>query len=58
MAFEILPSGLVSRAVVERKGDPILENAALEAFRQWVFEPVGEKTPIMEGRITFVFKMR
>lgn len=58
LAFEVLPSGLVTGAIIERKGDPVLEQVAVEAFRQWVFEPVPEKTGIMAGRVTFVFKVK
>ncbi len=58
LSFGILPSGLITRIAIERKGDPVLEPLAIEALRQFVFEPVPESEGVADGRITFVFKMR
>jgi len=58
LSFEVLPSGLVGQVAIERKGDPVLEQVGIEAFRQWVFEPVPESEGIADGRITFVFKIK
>lgn len=58
LAFQILPAGLVTGVSVDRKGDPILEQVAIDAFKQWVFEPVAEKQGNQTGRISFVFKIK
>ena len=58
LAFRILPSGLITSVTVNRKGDPLLEQIAVEAFRQWIFEAVPEKEGEQPGKITFVFKIK
>ncbi|MEO0225828.1 MAG: energy transducer TonB [candidate division WOR-3 bacterium] len=58
LSFQILPSGLVTGIAIERKGDPTLEQIAVDAFKQWIFEPLPETTENQFGRITFIFKVR
>jgi TonB family protein len=43
--------------VVLKKSDPAFEKAALEALRQWRFNPIKD-TLEMEGTIPFRFNLR
>ncbi|MDR0927597.1 MAG: energy transducer TonB [Ignavibacteria bacterium] len=55
--FRVKPDGTVSKMVILKKSDPAFENAALEALRQWRFNPIKD-TVEMEGIIPFRFKLR
>ncbi len=54
--FTVNPDGTVMRMVPLQKGDPILEKAALDALRQWRFNPLNSSIE-MTGIITFTFKV-
>ena len=54
--FTVNPDGTVMRMVPLQKGDPILEKAAMDALRQWRFNPLNS-TIEMQGIITFTFKV-
>jgi periplasmic protein TonB len=52
----IAPGGVVIDAVVV-KSIPLLDQAAIDAVRQWVFEPTRQKGPIvMTVTVTFSLK--
>jgi TonB family protein len=55
--FRVQPDGTVSRMVILKKTDPALENAALEALKQWRFNPIKDSVE-MEGIIPFRFKLK
>ena len=54
--FTVLADGTVSNMVPLQKGDPILERSAMEALRQWRFNPLKEER-VMVGIITFTFRL-
>ena len=58
--FTVLPDGSVGSAVLQQKGEPRLEKAALDAFRQWRFNPLppsaGDR--LEQGVITFRFLLQ
>ena len=59
--FSVLPSGLVGKAVLLKKGgEAALEQLTLEAFRQWRFNPLPADVPQVEqeGIITFRWILR
>jgi len=58
--FTVLPNGLVGSAVLLQKGDTRLENATLEAFKTWRFNPLPNYTEqeSQTGIITFRFKLK
>ena len=60
ISFTVLPSGVVAKAVPVLKGDATLERIALEAFRQWRFNPLPPDAEQREqqGVITFRFVLR
>lgn len=54
--FRVLPDGTVSMAwPIRRGGNPSVDQAAVQAMRQWRFNPLTTPTE-MEGTITFVFR--
>jgi TonB family protein len=55
--FYVKPDGTVSRMIILRKVDPALENAALEALKQWRFNPIKD-TVEMEATIPFKFRLK
>ena len=57
LKFVVRPDGTISKIMVIKKTDPALENAALEALRQWRFNPIKD-TVDMVGIIPFRFKLR
>ncbi len=60
ISFTVLPSGVIASAVPVLKGDAELEKIALEAFRQWRFNPLprdAEQRP-QQGVITFRFVLK
>jgi TonB family protein len=60
LKFMVLPDGTVDQVLPVKKGDPVLEEVTIKAFKKWKFEPLSpsaeQKT--QEGRITFVFKLK
>jgi TonB family protein len=54
--FTVMSDGTVSHAVPLQKGDPMLERAALDALKQWRFNPLKDNRE-MVGIITFTFKL-
>jgi len=55
--FIVRPDGTVSQMVPLQKADPRLERAAMDALRQWRFNPLKEDID-MVGIIPFTFKLR
>ncbi len=53
------PSGRIVRVLPLRKGNPTLEQAVMQALRQWVFNPLGPGVPRenQTGTITFRFRL-
>ncbi len=60
ISFTVLPSGVIARAAPILKGDATLEKIALEAFRQWRFNPLPPDIEQKEqqGVITFRFVLK
>jgi len=54
--FTVSQNGNVTRMIPLQKGHPVLENAAMEALKQWRFNPLKEDKE-MYGIITFTFKL-
>jgi len=57
LQFRVRPDGTIYKIIVLKKTDPSLENAAIEALRQWRFNAIKD-TIDMEGTIPFRFKLR
>jgi protein TonB len=55
--FTVLPDGTVDKMIPLEKADPRLERAAMDALRQWRFNPIKDNIA-MEGIITMAFKLR
>jgi TonB family protein len=55
--FRVAKDGTVSSMIPIKKADPALERVAMEALRQWRFNPIDEDI-IMEGIIPFTFILR
>ncbi len=55
--FTVRPDGTVSQMVPLQKADPRLERAAMDALRQWRFNPLNEDID-MVGIIPFTFRLR
>lgn len=55
--FTVLADGTVGRIIPLQKADPRLEQAGLEALRQWRFNPVKQGV-IMEGIIPLTFVLK
>lgn len=55
--FTVLPDGTVDKMIPLEKADPRLERAAMEALRQWRFNPIKNNIA-MEGIITMAFRLR
>ncbi len=56
LRFTVLPDGTVGSIIPIQRSDPVLERAAIEALRQWRFNPLS--TPVeMVGVITFTFEL-
>lgn len=53
------PRGRIVRVLPLRKGNPTLEQAVMEALRQWLFNPLGAGAPQenQTGTITFRFRL-
>jgi protein TonB len=56
LRFTVLPDGTVGLIVPLQRTDPLLERAAIEALRQWRFNPLPTATE-MVGVITFTFEL-
>jgi TonB family protein len=55
--FEVQPDGKVSEnAVIIRKGGPLLDQASIDAIKQWRFNPITGNH-IQTGVITFSYKL-
>jgi TonB family protein len=54
--FTVTADGTVRTMFPMQKGDPLLERAAMDALRQWRFNPLKSNTE-MFGIITFTFKL-
>lgn len=54
--FVVSPDGTVKSMLPLQKGDPLLEKAAMDALRQWRFNPLKEQKE-MFGIITFTFRL-
>lgn len=55
--FTVRPDGTVSTMVPLQKADPRLEKAAMDALRQWRFNPLKDDVE-MVGIIPFTFRLR
>lgn len=53
------PRGRIVRVLPLRKGNPTLEQAVMQALRQWLFNPLGAGAPQenQTGTITFRFRL-
>jgi protein TonB len=53
------PNGRIVRVLPLRKGNPTLEDAVMQALRQWLFNPLGPGAPRenQTGTITFRFRL-
>jgi hypothetical protein len=54
--FNVMPDGRVGGMMPTQKGDPRMEQAALNALRMWRFNAIGT-TSAQVGEITFSFKV-
>lgn len=54
--FTVSKNGNVTNMIPLQKGHPVLENAAMEALKQWRFNPLKEDKE-MYGIITFTFTL-
>jgi TonB family protein len=54
--FTVASDGTVTTMIPLQKGDPTLEKAAMNALRQWRFNPLAQKKDMI-GIITFTFKL-
>jgi len=57
MKFTVQPDGTVSNVFPMQKADPILERAAIDALKQWRFNPLKEDI-VMVGIIPMTFMLR
>lgn len=57
LAFQVAPDGSVKKIVVVKKGDPLLEKVAFDAFSKWRFESIMD-TVDQGGEITFLFRLK
>lgn len=55
--FRVRKDGTISSMVPLQKADPALERAAMDALRQWRFNPIDQDIE-MEGIIPFNFRLR
>lgn len=58
--FRVTPAGDVTAIRPLQKGEPVLEEEALTALRQWRFQPLAAESPqeAQEAMITFRFRIR
>jgi TonB family protein len=57
LRFKVLADGTVSQVIPLQKADPALEQAAIEAIKQWRFNPLQEDK-VMWGTIPLTFILR
>jgi TonB family protein len=59
LEFQVLPNGTVGLMSPVAKGETTLENIAMEALKNWRFNPLDSSQPqvIQSAVITFVFKL-
>ncbi len=57
LRFTVMPDGTVGRIIPLQKADPRLEKAALDALRQWRFNPLKTDL-VMEGIIPLSFVLQ
>ena len=57
--FIVLPDGSIGRTIPVQKGDPVLDEITLRAFRQWKFNPLASSAAQRnaEGIITFKYQL-
>jgi TonB family protein len=55
--FTVLQDGSIDKMYPLEKADPRLEKAAMDALRQWRFNPISQNT-VQVGIITLTFKLR
>ncbi|RPI66025.1 MAG: hypothetical protein EHM47_17625 [Ignavibacteriales bacterium] len=58
LRFSILPDGTVGTIIPQTKADTKLENAAINALRQWRFEPLSQNQKQSEQTAVIVFPYR
>jgi protein TonB len=60
LEFQVLPNGTVGMISPVTKGETTLENLAMEALKNWRFNPLdpGKSQGIQSAVITFVFKLK
>jgi protein TonB len=58
LQFTILPDGSVGSIIPKTKADTKLENAAINALRQWTFEPLSSSQQQKEQTAVIVFPYR
>ena len=57
LRFKVLPDGTVSQVIPLQKADPALEQAAINAIKQWRFNPLADNKE-MWGTIPLTFILR
>ncbi len=57
LRFTVRPDGSVASILPVERSDPVLERVAIQALRQWRFNPI-ESAVEMVGIITFVFELQ
>jgi protein TonB len=57
LRFTVRPDGSVASILPVERSDPVLERIAIQALRQWRFNPI-ESAVEMVGIITFVFELQ
>jgi TonB family protein len=60
LKFMVLPDGSLDQILPVKKGDPMLEELTLKAFKRWKFEPLSAKAEQkpQAGMITFTFRLK
>ncbi len=59
LRFNVFPNGTVGEIIPLQKGSTILENNAINALKEWLFNPLENNAPqvIQEGIIAFIYKL-
>lgn len=59
LRFNVFPNGTVGEIMPLQKGSTILENNAINALKEWLFNPLEKNAPqvLQEGIITFIYKL-
>jgi TonB family protein len=58
LRFKVLPDGTVTSVFPTKKADPALEQAAVEALKQWRFNAIDPSKGIMVGTIPITFILK